>query len=192
MQVHPMVTVKKAANVLGIHKEAIRRKLASGEIKGERRRVGSKDKWLIYSGEVEYLLEKQRIPELVERAERTSVEGLTDFFTGDAEPIEAEPVDDAQAQLPAHTIDINAVIETLTREFAYRLAEERQTIIQLQDKLFCSEQSLNSVSAQELKLSRSNRDNQSKELEIKTLRTHVALLEGKLEDLRKPWWKRWL
>ena len=192
MQVHPMVTVKKAANVLGIHKETIRRKLASGEIKGERRRVGSKDKWLIYSGEIEYLLEKERIPELIERAERTSVEGLTDFFTSDAEPIQAEHVHDLEAQLPAPTIDINAIIGAFTREFAYRLAEARQTIIQLQVKLFCSEQLLKSLPERELKLSQANRDNQNQELEIKTLRTHVALLEGRLEDLRKPWWRRWL
>ncbi len=84
MQIHPLVTVKKASNVLGLDKAIIRNMLDSGAIKGERRVVGNKEKWFLYQGEVQDLLER-RIPELVEQAERTTLNGLNDFFEPAAE-----------------------------------------------------------------------------------------------------------
>ncbi len=79
MQIHPLVTVKKAAAVLGVDKKVIREKLTTGEIKGERRRVGEKDKWFVYHGAVQDLLETERLPEL-DKSERISTEGLTELF----------------------------------------------------------------------------------------------------------------
>jgi hypothetical protein len=192
MQMHPMVTVKKAANVLGTDKRSLRQKLASGELKGERRRVGSKRKWFIYAGEVEYLLEKQRLPELMSQAERTSVDGLHEFFEDDAEPILAEHVEESERQLPAQSaLDVESIIEALTREFAYRLAEEHQEVIQLTDKMLQTEQLLKRLPDLELRLRQENSVNQSRELEITTLRTHVALLESTVQELKKPWWRFW-
>jgi hypothetical protein len=83
MQIHPLVTVKKAAAVLGVDKKIIRQKLTTGEIQGERRRVGEKDKWFVYHGAVQNLLESERLPELQEKADRVSTEGLTELFEDD-------------------------------------------------------------------------------------------------------------
>lgn len=73
MQIHPMVTVKKAATVLGLEKTIIRDLLDNGVIKGERRVVGSKEKWFLYHSELQELLDK-RMPHMVEQAERVITE----------------------------------------------------------------------------------------------------------------------
>lgn len=79
MRMQPLVTVKKAAAKLGVDKETIRTKLASGEIKGERRRVGSKDKWFVYPGELEQLVEQKEFLELDEK-ERLATDDMVELF----------------------------------------------------------------------------------------------------------------
>lgn len=100
MQIQPLVTVKQAAEVLGVGKKFIRKKLTAGEMKGERRIVGEKEKWFVYQGEVDNLLESQQLPSLPEKASRISTDGLNEFFenqTHGEEPIsttnqDSEPV----------------------------------------------------------------------------------------------------
>jgi hypothetical protein len=83
MQIHPLFSVKKAAEVLGVEKQFLREQLENGMIRGEKRRVGERDKWFIYHGEVKDLRDTKRLHELTEKAKRISVEGLTEFFDDD-------------------------------------------------------------------------------------------------------------
>lgn len=69
MQIHPLVPMRKAATLLGVEKDQLKAKLVSGEIKGEQRRVGSKDKWFVYSGEVSNRIDSERLPELMRRTD---------------------------------------------------------------------------------------------------------------------------
>jgi hypothetical protein len=83
MQIHPLFTVKKAAEVLGVEKQFLRDQLETGTIRGEKRRVGERDKWFIYHGEVKDLRDTKRLHQLVEKAKRISTEDLQDFFEGE-------------------------------------------------------------------------------------------------------------
>lgn len=69
MQIHPLVPMRKAAALLGVDKDQLKAKLVAGEIKGEQRRVGSKDKWFVYSGEVSNRIDSERLPELMRRTD---------------------------------------------------------------------------------------------------------------------------
>jgi len=89
MRVHPLFTVKKAAAVLNVDKQFLRQHLESGQIRGEKRRVGEKEKWFIYHGEVDDLRTSKRLPQLLEKAERISLEGMGDMFAT-AKPKSAE------------------------------------------------------------------------------------------------------
>ncbi len=89
MQIHTLLTVKKAAAALGLDKKIIREKLSNGEMRGERRRVGEKEKWFVYQGEVQNLLDNQGLPSPHEKAERVSTEGMTEFFDDGAESMNA-------------------------------------------------------------------------------------------------------
>jgi hypothetical protein len=44
MQIHPLFSVKKAAEALGVEKQFLRNQLEQGMIRGEKRRVGERDK----------------------------------------------------------------------------------------------------------------------------------------------------
>ncbi len=69
MQIHPLVPMRKAAALLGVEKDQLKAKLTAGEIKGEQRRVGSKDKWFVYAGEVSNRIDNERLPELMRRTD---------------------------------------------------------------------------------------------------------------------------
>jgi hypothetical protein len=79
LQIHPLVTVKKAASALGVDREVILNMIDIGAVRGERRFVKNKEKWFLYQEEVQEYLEK-RAQELSDQATRTTMEGLGEFF----------------------------------------------------------------------------------------------------------------
>jgi hypothetical protein len=58
MNKHPMLSVKEAAKLMGCDERWVRERLNQGQLKGEKKKVGLKDKWYVYAGEVEEALEK--------------------------------------------------------------------------------------------------------------------------------------
>ncbi len=100
MQIHPLFSVKKAAEALGVEKGFLRSQLEQGSIRGEKRRVGERDKWFIYNGEVRDLRDTKRLHELLEKAGRISTEDMGDFFEEDEE-VALAPVLDASGDLTA-------------------------------------------------------------------------------------------
>lgn len=277
MQMQPMVTVKKAALLLGIDKSVLRQRVSEGSLKGERRMIGSKEKWFLYCGELDALLD-QRFADPAERAERVSLSGMSDLFdAGQVVPIDGakpdqlsfQPVDERSADaspeesakmtegsegektrkkskkktadhsgnqaqsteveledqdpsldfspnvpskmlteshFPQELFEVEGVLESqsgtqevpglegivrcLTIEFAYRLAEERQTICKLQDQLEEKEIILRRIPLLEKSLHEAAAGDHDKELEISNLKAHVAILENQVQRLKQPWWNR--
>lgn len=142
MQIHPLVPMKKAASLLGVDKRILKQRLVEGAIKGERRRVGNKEKWFIYSGEIECLIDAERLPELaqmfaepgamfaepgavlsepeqilVEPEERVSVEDLSTFF--EETLVEGESLRDENRSLPADTTYGNHAEELVAETISF-------------------------------------------------------------------------
>jgi hypothetical protein len=127
MQIHPLVPMRKAAALLGVEKDQLKAKLVSGEIKGEQRRVGSKDKWFVYSGEVSNRIDTERLPELMKRTDGqlalevetvaeldpASLNDLDAFFDESAESKAPEDVHvtgiDIKSEALAHAENMGAV-----------------------------------------------------------------------------------
>jgi hypothetical protein len=59
MQKHPMLSVKEAAEALKIDERSVRDRLANGTLKGEKKMVGLREKWFIYSSALNNALAKQ-------------------------------------------------------------------------------------------------------------------------------------
>lgn len=156
MQIHPLVPMRKAATLLGVEKDQLKAKLASGEIKGEQRRVGSKDKWFVYASEVSNRIDTERLPELMKRtdgqlalevetvpeADPATLENLDTFFeearvelaAPAVQNVEVTPeVTEVKAGLPAPA-DFNQVFESLTVVFAQRLSDEYQKVLTAEQK----------------------------------------------------------
>lgn len=214
MRMQPLVTVKKAAAVLGVDKETIRTKLASGEIKGERRRVGSKDKWFVYPGELEQLVEQKEFLELDEK-ERLAIDDMVELFGEDAEsqsesPLSAssdndlmfhpgsskESTADAERQhlIPANQVGtsieaaavLDQLIQTLTREFSHALSEEKRRAAELQMEIEEQKDILKVASESEL----------AANLRASALDDEVSQLKATIGDLKQQlaskasWWSR--
>ena len=198
MQIHPMVTVKKASLVLGLEKELIRERLVSGELQGERRMVGTKEKWFIYAGCVEELLEKQRLPQLMNESERISLGGMNQFFEGEAAEVQSEPPleeaetmeGEASTALAERIADPDQIIRNLSIEFAYKLAQEHQAVLQLMQEIESKDIALKRLTNLEMNTSLDKMSLDNKDCEIKTLQSHVVFLESQIDHLKKPWWKK--
>ena len=53
MQKHPLLTVKEAAEILRLDERSVRERLVNGQLKGEKKSVGLREKWFVYHGSVE-------------------------------------------------------------------------------------------------------------------------------------------
>jgi hypothetical protein len=209
VRVHPLVTVKKAASLLGVDKHIIREKLRSGELRGELRRVGQKDKWFVYSGEVDFLIENHRIPELEARAKRTSVDGMSPLFeesnetpdndiasencigstnvqfsNGDT-PEEARMNTEAVPAVIERTktgqlqMPFEQVIEIMTRHFSLRLCEEQDKLEELRRAVVNQGMTIAQIPSLTAKLN-------EQEFANRDLRQELRNLKDELAELKKP------
>lgn len=214
MRIQPLVTVKKAAAVLGVDKETIRTKLASGEIKGERRRVGSKDKWFVYPGQLEQLMEQKDFLALdeLEKSERLDIDDMVELFDEDEQrelpgakqseesstissmsPAHQSP-EDRQQLVPAFcagtSLEVKVVLEqliqTMTREFSQALSEEKRRAAQLEVEIEEQKQILKVASESEL----------AANLKAAALNEELSALKSTVSDLKmelstkNSWWRR--
>ena len=118
MQIHPLVPMRKAASLLGVEKDQLKAKLVSGEIKGEQRRVGSKDKWFVYSGEVSNRIDTERLPELMKRTDgqlALEVETVLETDPASLNDLDSffEPDGSAQAPEDVHVTGVDIRNEAL-------------------------------------------------------------------------------
>jgi hypothetical protein len=54
-----LLTLKEAADALGIDEKAVQAQLVAGQLKGEKKSAWLQDKWFVYQGDVDELLAKQ-------------------------------------------------------------------------------------------------------------------------------------
>jgi hypothetical protein len=81
IQIHPMVPLAKACALLKISREELIQRLSSGELRGEKRRIGEskKDSWFIYADSFNRLLNQA----VAQYEERVSTKGLDHIFNAD-------------------------------------------------------------------------------------------------------------
>ncbi len=60
MNKHPMLSCKEAAQIMGCDERWVRERLNQGQLKGEKRNIGLKEKWFVYAGEVEAIVANRR------------------------------------------------------------------------------------------------------------------------------------
>jgi hypothetical protein len=59
MNKHPMLSVKEAAQIMGCDERWVRERLNQGQLKGEKKNIGLKEKWFVYAGEVEAIVARK-------------------------------------------------------------------------------------------------------------------------------------
>ena len=110
MQKHPLLTVKEAAQILRLDERSVRERLINGQLKGEKKHVGLREKWFVYSGSIDSAL-------------------LREGFVGGDSPavddavIESEAVEAANSTVDQAINDADEWIDS-SREKMKLLAEE--------------------------------------------------------------------
>jgi hypothetical protein len=119
IQIHPMVPLAKASAILKINRDELIARLSSGELLGEKRRIGEskKDSWFIYADQFDRLISQA----MEQYEERVSTKGLDQFFgPGSGLPESKPPTPVAvsaptKASLPGQS-DSTRVAETVAIE----------------------------------------------------------------------------
>lgn len=93
MQKHPMLSVKEAAEALRIDERSVRDRLTNGTLKGEKKMVGLREKWFIYSGAVQSALAKQDDMNFIGNS--VAVQESNEPQTIDATPVPFTETDDS-------------------------------------------------------------------------------------------------
>lgn len=132
MQKHPMYTVKEAAAALGCDERWVREQLNQGQLKGEKKSIGMKDKWFVFKGEVDQALARKGVSATVSAE---SVEENKQQFFGvepeDAETIEENSASSSSAGIPT----VQELVKVMAQEFAQKLDEKTAVARNLQKEL---------------------------------------------------------
>lgn len=130
------------------------------------------------------------------QAERTTLEGMSEFFE-EAETVQvseviAEELDHPDRLLPQLAEpSIDQILHSLTVEFSYRLCEERQRILNLEQQLAEKDELLKRLPDLQKALTGERSNLSNKDTEMNALRSRISNLENQLQWWQKPWWSRW-
>ncbi|MBA4049640.1 MAG: hypothetical protein C0464_01390 [Cyanobacteria bacterium DS2.008] len=147
MQKHPMLSVKEAAEALRIDERSVRDRLTNGTLKGEKKMVGLREKWFIYSGAVQSALAKQDDMNFVgnpqESIEPQTVDATSVSFTDTEEPFDSaygdlDEVTHTQAPIPPSRGDwhpeskanMELLVETFMKPLVDKVAAQERALIE--------------------------------------------------------------
>lgn len=176
MQKHPLLTVKEAAQMLRLDERSVRERLINGQLKGEKKNVGLREKWFVFSGSVEAALQKEGFV----GGDSSAVEDVT---------VESEAVDTTSTEAYLDTEDADDWIG-MTREKMKLLAEEivkplmerieSQTEVISEQKRLISDQErqLRLLPDLEKQAEEERKAAELKELEAEALRKQVAAMQA--------------
>lgn len=205
MYKHPMLSVKEAAAMLGCDERWIRERLNQGQLKGEKKTIGMKEKWFVYKGEIDAALARKGVSS-VSTGEQTNFDPPITDAVVNAESVEAESNDEAPSK----------DWEIMQREFARIMAEEmvKPLIETIQQQSLAIEERERVIGDQERQLrllpdlekkeETARQEAQIKELEVEALNKQIGAMQDEklqlnkdleamkatIEDLQKPWWKK--
>ncbi len=184
MHKHPMLSVKEAASLLGCDERWIRERLNQGQLKGEKRFIGLKEKWFIYRGEIDAALARKGVakaedsikPSFEESSDGTEYFGV-DSSVEDVETIEIEN---------ASQTSITELVRVIANEFAEKLDQQRELNWQLKVELEEKERQLRLIPDLQVQAERERKEAELKALEAIALEKQIEEMKpmiGKVIDL---------
>lgn len=172
-----MLSVKEAAAMLGCDERWIRERLNQGQLKGEKKTIGMKEKWFVYKGEIDAALARKGFNHPTP-APQINFEPLID------EPVDAESFETSDADnqnvrewlgVERETMRMLAeemvkpLLETIKEQTAF--LGEKERIIQEKDRQLRLLPDLQKQAEAERKAA------ESKALEVEALKKQIAAVE---------------
>lgn len=178
-QKYPMLTVKEAAEALGVDPRTIREKLSNGQLKGEKRLLGLKEKWYVNRGDVDSLIQEQRLRGVENHKGRVDTEDLNEFFDDDEDAIDVSPVEPGRASQANGTEQIEAVVRAMTRQFSEELEKSKVVLVQLKAELEDKERQIRLLPDLEKRAEEERKTREAKEFELSALRKELDAVNTK-------------
>lgn len=211
MQKHPLLTVKEAAQLLRLDERSVRERLINGQLKGEKKNLGLREKWFVFQGSVQQALDKQEgfVGDPI---------GLTDV-SEEAETVEAI-YSEAEAGEPSSPtsldrkdwVELNRervklLAEELVKPMMEKLEAQTEVIVEQRRQIADQDRQLRLLPdlqkqaeqrAQELELKHVEAEALKKQVEAlqlqnaenEELKKQLSALQEQIEVATRPWWKK--
>lgn len=198
MQKHPLLSVKEAAAILRLDERSVRERLINGQLKGEKKSVGLREKWFVYSGSVEAAKSKD--------STLTGDSISPADVTIETEPVEhefdASPADEPLEETDDNWIELNRDrVKILAEEIVKPLMEkiENQAEVIFEQKRTISDQGRQLKLLPDLQKQAEQRaqEVELRHVENEALKKQIAALQADLEaaktdlqEAKQPWWRK--
>lgn len=184
-----LISVKEAAELLGLDERSVRVRLANGQLKGEKRTIGLRDKWFVSAASVESAVAKQKPfePEALEEP------------TIDAETIEVGDEADARQQnwLEEERQRMRMLAEEMMTPLLQKIEGLQEIVLEQKTELADKDRQLRLLPDLQRQAEDRARQLELETVEKEALKKQVAALEEKnstlqqeLESSKKGFWTK--
>lgn len=213
MQKHPLLSVKEAAEMLKLDERSVRERLINGQLKGEKRSIGLREKWFVYSGSLEAAMGKQNsfAGDPIGLTEVTI--DRNDFTEEYDSEIEEQVPNSEENWIESNRDKVKLLAEEIVKPMLEKLDAQSEVIFEQRKTIQDQERQLRllpdlqkqaSNRAQELDLKHVENEAlkkqvlameaqlKAKDSETMNLADDLSAIKEKLQEIQKPWWKKWL
>lgn len=183
MQKHPLLTVKEAAEKLRLDERSVRERLANGQLRGEKKQMGLREKWFVYSGSVEAAITKQDgpfsgEPDLSATAEEVTIESetISDSSNQDDETLDFTPSGNS-AWLELNRKNAQVFAEEVIKPLMQKLEAQQQIIFEQKQNLIDQERQLKLLPDLERRAESERKEAEAKALEVEALNKQIQALK---------------
>ena len=213
MQKPPLLSVKEAAEMLKLDERSVRERLINGQLKGEKRSIGLREKWFVYSGSLEAAMGKQNsfAGDPIGLTEVTI--DRNDFTEEYDSEIEEQVPNSEENWIESNRDKVKLLAEEIVKPMLEKLDAQSEVIFEQRKTIQDQERQLRllpdlqkqaSNRAQELDLKHVENEAlkkqvlameaqlKAKDSETMNLADDLSAIKEKLQEIQKPWWKKWL
>lgn len=212
MQKHPLLSVKQAAEMLRLDERSVRERLINGQLKGEKRSIGLREKWFVYSGSIDAAIGKQNqfVGDPIGLTEVTIDEN--EVVEDQDSPREEEASASEENWIESNRDKVKLLAEEIVKPMLEKLDAQSEVIFEQKKVIQDQERQLRLLPDLQKQAATRAQEVDLKHVENEALKKQIAAMEEqvkakedesasvaevleslreKVEQLEKPWWKKW-
>lgn len=203
------MTVKQAAEILRIDERSVRERLSNGQLKGEKKNIGLREKWFVYHGALEAALAKENRSDALDGV---IADDVTDVDSvNDADQTDFRTPDDDGTWLDVNRDKLKAIAEEIVKPLMERIENQSEVIFEQKRMLEEQERQLRLLPDLRKQAEQKEKDAELLHLENEAFRKQLAAIEeerllaearaaayesaaqaAREKEAQKPWWQKLL
>jgi hypothetical protein len=177
-----LLSVKEAAELLGLDERSVRVRLQNGQLKGEKRTIGLRDKWFVSAASVDHAVAKQK-PFEPEALEDSAI---------DAETIDVGDEADARQQnwLEEERQRMRMLAEEMMTPLLHKIEALQEVVQEQKGEIVDKDRQLRLLPDLQKQAEERAKALELEHVEKEALKKQVVALQDELAAVQKPWWKK--